>query len=129
MKYLSLSDTEMDIMQLLWQENVALSRPEILAHLEGKEWNPNSIHQVLNSMMKKGVLKIDGIARCGKGYGRTYFPTMTREEYLARRAEEILPDMTPGQRLTAMVTALLSQGDIDAASVSAAETLLKEHHA
>ena len=52
MKYLSLSDTEMDIMQLLWQENVALSRPEILAHLEGKEWNPNSIHQVLNSMLK-----------------------------------------------------------------------------
>ena len=53
MKYILLSETELDIMQLLWEEDTGLSRPEILSRLEGKDWNPNSIHQVLNSMMKK----------------------------------------------------------------------------
>lgn len=127
MKYILLSETELDIMQLLWEEDTGLSRPEILSRLEGKDWNPNSIHQVLNSMMKKGVLQVDGMARCGKIYGRTYTPTMTQQEFLARRTQEITPGLTTKERILGVVAALADQEGLDAETIQELEQLLEEH--
>lgn len=127
MKYILLSETELDIMQLLWEENNGLSRPEILSRLEGKDWNPNSIHQVLNSMMKKGVLQVDGMARCGKIYGRTYMPTMTQQEFLARRTQEITPGLTTKERILGVVAALANQEGLDAETIQELEQLLEAH--
>ena len=124
MKYILLSETELDIMQLLWKEKNGLSRPEILSRLEDKAWNPNSIHQVLNSMMKKGVLQVDGMARCGKVYGRTYTPTMTQQEFLARRTQEITPGLSSKERLLGIVAALTEQDGIDAETINELEQLL-----
>lgn len=124
MKYILLSETELDIMQLLWKEKNGLSRPEILSRLEGKDWNPNSIHQVLNNMMKKGVLRVDGMARCGKVYGRTYIPAMTQQEFLARRAHEITPGLSSRERLLGIVAALTDQDGIDAETITELEQLL-----
>ena len=125
MKYILLSETELDIMQLLWEEDTGLSRPEILSRLEGKDWNPNSIHQVLNSMMKKGVLQVDGMARCGKIYGRTYTPTMTQQEFLARRTQEITPGLTTKERILGVVAALADQEGLDAETIQELEQLLE----
>ena len=124
MKYILLSETELDIMQILWKEDTGLSRPEILSHMEGKDWNPNSIHQVLNSMMKKGVLQVDGMARCGKVYGRTYMPTMTQQEFLARRTQEITPGLSSKERILGIVAALTELDGIDAETIGELEQLL-----
>ena len=126
MKYILLSETELDIMQLLWKEPNGLSRPEILSRLEGKDWNPNSIHQVLNSMMKKGVLQVDGITRCGKVYGRTYTPTMTQQEFLARRTQEITPSLSSRERILGIVAALADQEGLDEETILELERMLNE---
>lgn len=123
MKYILLSETELDILQLLWKEKNGLSRPEILSRLANKEWNPNSIHQVLNSMMKKGVLQVDGMVQCGKIYGRTYSPTLTQQEFLVRRTEEITPGFSSKERLLGIVAALTEEG-IDAETINELEQLL-----
>lgn len=125
LKYLMLSETEMDIMLLLWEAGMPLSRPEILNRLAGKDWNPNSIHQVLNSMMKKGVLQVDGMTRCGKIYGRTYKPTMTQQEFVANQIHGITTNLTPQKRLLGVVAALSSQDPIDEDTIEALEDLLK----
>lgn len=124
MRYILLSETELDIMQILWNEAEGLSRPEILARLEGKDWNPNSIHQVLNSMMKKGVLQVDGMARCGRVYGRTYKPALTQQEFLARRTQEITPGFTKKERLLGVVAALVDQDGLDAETIHELEQML-----
>ena len=124
MKYILLSETELDVMQILWKAKTGLSRPEILSHMEGKDWNPNSIHQVLNSMMKKGVLQVDGMARCGKVYGRTYMPTMTQQEFLARRTQEITPGLSSKERILGIVAALTELDGIDAETIGELEQLL-----
>lgn len=125
MKYILLSETELDIMQILWKEKNGLSRPEILSRLEGKEWNPNSIHQVLNSMMKKGVLQVEGMTRCGKIYGRTYSPTLTQQEFLARRTQEITPGLSSKERLLGVVAALTEEEGIDIEAINELELLLE----
>ena len=82
-----LSPNEFKIMQLLWKQNRSLSRPEIIDLVPDREWNPNSIHLILNNMIEKGVIRVDGMTRCGRGYGRTYAATVSNLEY----AVQLLP--------------------------------------
>ena len=118
MKYHILTESELDILNLLWETGQSMSRPEILAGLPDKDWNPNSIHQVLNSMMNKGILKVDGVARCGKGYGRTYAPTMNQTQYLLQQAGECMSNVPPRKRLLGVVASMVEDADIDAETIS-----------
>ena len=124
MSYFALSGTELDIMQILWEEKEPLSRPEILARIPDKDWNPNSIHQVLNSMMKKEVLKVAGMVRCGRVYGRTYAPAITRQDLISSDVARILPQADANEQAVSILTALISREDIDAATLREMEKLL-----
>lgn len=122
-----LSANEFKIMELFWQEERPLSRPEIIELTPDKTWNPNSIHLILNNMIEKGVIAVSGLTRCGRGYGRTYAPTMTQLEYAAYQAQEATPGMSLKDRLVGIVGTLLDKSEEDpAAAVSALEKLLKE---
>lgn len=111
-----LSANEFKIMQLFWQENRPLSRPEIIELTPERDWNPNSIHLILNNMIEKGVLGVEGITRCGRGYGRTYVATVTNLEYAVDDLKDATPDLSPDERLLGLVRALLPE-------VTAPETL------
>ena len=74
-----LSSNEYIILSLMWDEKRSITRAEILKGTEGRNWNPASIHLILNSMLSKGVIKITDET---KTYGRTYEPTLTYDEYV-----------------------------------------------
>ncbi len=122
----SLSSNEFCILKLLWTENRAMTRPEILEALPDKDWNPNSIHLILNNMIKKGVLQVEGVARCGRGYGRTYAPTLSQTEYAAAQALDATPDMTVSARLLGVVAALVDKKGIDEQTIAELEQMLEE---
>lgn len=121
-----LSTNEFKILQVLWEEGRSLSRPEIIERTPDKDWNPNSIHLILNNMIEKGVLCVDGLTRCGKGYGRTYAPTMTQMEYAANQAMDATPDCTPDERLLGVVSALIENEHISNKTISELEKLLQK---
>ncbi len=102
-----LSYNEFKIMQLLWKEGRSLSRPEIIELTPDKDWNPNSIHLILNNMIEKGVIRVDGMARCGRGYGRTYAAAMTNVEYAVMQLLDATPELNADERLLAVTEALL----------------------
>ena len=102
-----LSPNEFKIMQLLWKEKRALSRPEIIDMTPNREWNPNSIHLILNNMIEKGCIAVDGLARCGRGYGRTYVATITNVDYAVELLKDATPDLTADERLLGVNRALL----------------------
>lgn len=121
-----LTENEFNILQLMWEEGRALSRPEIIEKTPEKDWNPNSIHLILNNMIEKGVLCVEGLTRCGRGYGRTYAPTMTQMEYAAAQAIAATPDMDTGDRLVGILAALIEKEGIDAKAISGLEAMLKQ---
>lgn len=121
-----LTENEFNILQLMWEEGRALSRPEIIEKTPEKDWNPNSIHLILNNMIEKGVLCVEGLTRCGRGYGRTYAPTMTQMEYAAAQAIAATPDMDTGDRLVGIFTALIEKEGIDTKAISSLEAMLKQ---
>ena len=80
---MELTKSELQIMDVLWQDGGALSRADFLEHSEGKSWKDSSIHILLNGMLQKNVIREAGFVKRSKTYGRTFLPTMTREEYFA----------------------------------------------
>ena len=81
-----LTKSEMEIMDVFWDAEVPLSRSDLLEQSENKTWKDSSVHILLNSMLKKGVIHEVGFVKRSKTYGRTFLPTLTREEYYARTA-------------------------------------------
>ena len=102
-----LSPNEFKIMQLLWKEERPLSRPEIIEMIPERDWNPNSIHLILNNMIEKGVIRVDGMTRCGRGYGRTYAATVNNLEYAVMLLKEATQEMNDDQRVLGVLPLLL----------------------
>ena len=80
---MQLTKSEMEIMDVLWGEDVPLSRSDLLARGEEKSWKDSSVHILLNGLLQKGAIKEVGFVKRSKTYGRTFAPTLTREEYFA----------------------------------------------
>jgi len=126
MNFAVLSEIEMDILKLLWQSERPLSRAEIFEGVSDKKKHPTAINQILNNMMAKDVICVAGLVRCGKIYGRTYAPTMSREEFLMRQAQEIMPDISPETRFLRTVSAWSEGEDISAETLKELEELLRK---
>ena len=105
-----LSPNEFKIMQLLWKEDRPLSRPEIIEMIPDRDWNPNSIHLILNNMIEKGVIRVEGMTRCGRGYGRTYAATVSNLEYAVNLLRDATPETNPDQRVLGVLKLLLDDG-------------------
>ena len=80
---MQLTKSEMEIMDVLWNEDVPLSRSDLLARGEEKSWKDSSVHILLNGLLQKGAIKEVGFVKRSKTYGRTFAPTLSREEYFA----------------------------------------------
>ena len=104
-----LSPNEFKIMQLLWKEKRPLSRPEIIELIPDRDWNPNSIHLILNNMIEKGVICVDGMTRCGRGYGRTYAATLNNLEYAVSILKDATPELNPDERILGILPILLEE--------------------
>lgn len=105
---MELTKSEMEIMDVLWASEVPLSRSDLLARSEEKTWKDSSVHILLNGLLAKGAIREAGVVKRSKTYGRTFAPTLTREEYFAttifshRHKPEII----------GLFTALLQREDI-----------------
>ncbi len=80
---MELTKSEMEIMDVLWESGKPMSRADLLTQSEEKTWKDSSVHILLNGLLQKGAIKEAGLVRRSKTYGRTFCPTMTREEYFA----------------------------------------------
>jgi BlaI family penicillinase repressor len=105
---MELTRSEMEIMDVLWASEKPLSRADLLECKEGKSWKDSSVHILLNGLLQKQAIREAGFVKCKKTYGRTFLPTMTREEYFAATiySHRNKPQIVP------LIQALLSREDI-----------------
>lgn len=80
-----ITKSELEILNVLWAAGRPLSRAEILEQSVNKTWKENSIHILLNGMLKNEIIREAGFTRSGKVWGRLYAPTLTIEEYYAEQ--------------------------------------------
>lgn len=123
----TLSDNELAVLRALWNADVPLSRPEILDRIPDNHWNPNSIHLVLNNLIKKGFIRIEGMTKCGQSYGRTYSATKTQAEYAAGLALNAIPDGSEEESLLEVMSAMVKATKLDDKTIDLLHQMLEEH--
>lgn len=117
---MELTKSEMEIMDVLWNAGVPMSRADLLAHSEEKSWKDSSVHILLNGLLQKGAIQEAGFVKRSKTYGRTFLPTLTREEYFATTifCHRYKP------QIAGLFAALLQRKDITAEDLTKIEELV-----
>jgi len=105
---MELTKSEMEIMDVLWASEKPLSRSDLLAKSEEKTWKDSSVHILLNGLLQKGAIREAGVVKRSKTYGRTFVPTLTREEYFA----ETIFSHRHKPEIVGLFAALLKREDI-----------------
>lgn len=93
-KFQKLSDTEMELMLIIWNLNKEITSAELLDIVEsekGKKWSGQTISTFLSRMVEKCVL-----TSTKKGRTNYYVAAMTIRQYKQKEAEGILNDMYKG---------------------------------
>ena len=121
----SLSKNELEIMRLMWTHKKPLSRTEIISLSPDRSWKASSIHILLNSLLKKEAIAIDGFVRTGKNYGRTYVHAVTEEEYAA---EQLVQSMSVSEEnsgnLSGVLDVLVRGEGVDIAALDELQAVL-----
>ena len=117
---MELTKSEMEIMDVLWESSVPMSRADLLAHSEEKTWKDSSVHILLNGLLQKGAIQEAGLVKRIKTYGRVFSPALTREEYFANTifCHRHKPN------IVGLFAALLQREEITASDLEAIDTLL-----
>ncbi|MCY9763511.1 BlaI/MecI/CopY family transcriptional regulator [Paenibacillus alvei] len=89
-----LSETEMELMQVIWECDHPVTSSELLsifARSKGKEWKGQTIATFLARLVDKGVLVANK-----QGRSNTYVPHLSHKEYKQSEAQSILNMMYQG---------------------------------
>lgn len=76
-----ITDSEKDVLNLLWDTGRPLSSAEIVRMCVNRTWKPSYIHIMINSLLKKEMIKVAGFKQTTKNFARIFEPTMTREQW------------------------------------------------
>ena len=117
-----LTRSEMEIMDVMWQSGVPMSRSDLLACSEEKTWKDSSVHILLNGLLQKGAIQEAGLVKRSKTYGRVFVPTLTREEYFARTVFSYRHK----PQIVGLMEALLRTDDITPEELDAINRLVQE---
>ena len=111
---MELTKSEMEIMDVFWNSQSPLSRSDLLGRGEEKSWKDSSVHILLNGLLQKGAIREVGFVRRSKTYGRTFLPTLTREEYFASTifSHRYKPE------IVGLFAALLARPEVDGAALN-----------
>ncbi|MEY8236390.1 BlaI/MecI/CopY family transcriptional regulator [Lachnospiraceae bacterium 66-29] len=110
-----LTNSELEIMETMWKMNRPLSRSEIIELTPNRTWKKSSIHILINKMLEKEVIKVDGFVRTNKNYGRTYAPLITKDDYIVSTFDKIKTSYSDSKSsaVTSIFAALIQDEDIN----------------
>ena len=69
---MELTNNEKKIMRIFWSTNIPLSRRDILLLNNDRDWNEQTLHSLLNSLVQKGAIREVGHIKMGKTKSRLY---------------------------------------------------------
>ncbi len=79
-----LTKSEKQIMELLWNCGEPLTCVEIIEKSDDKTWKDSYVHIMIRSLLKKEMIKVDGVELVCKNYARRFGPAMTKDEYIVK---------------------------------------------
>lgn len=93
-EFQKLSETEAELMQVIWECDHPVTSTELLrifAERKGKKWKGQTISTFLSRLVDKGVLEATR-----QGRTNMYVPRLSPEEYKLWEAESVLDELYQG---------------------------------
>lgn len=85
---MKLTASEEEVMNLLWKSDIAMTASEIVKFSVNRSWKPSYIHIMINSLLKKEMIQVAGFKQTTKNYARTYKPTISKDQWIAKTLSE-----------------------------------------
>ena len=118
-KKIRLTNSELAMMQLLWEAERPMNRGEIMAIAHQDPKHPlfarNSFHVIINNLIEHGYIAAFLNNGPGRKNARRFAPVLTRNEYFARQianTDHYTPEDIP--EIVAALVKLDKNADIDA---------------
>ena len=83
-KIKELTKSEEQMMDIFWSEDKPLTSVDIVNMKVKDTWSNGLVHNMIRSLLKKGLLKECGMERYSTQYARKLCPAVTSEEYAAK---------------------------------------------
>lgn len=117
---------EYNILLAIWNAGHALTAKEILASMENKSFKDRTIHSILNAMLEKGLIYVDGQKLSSRIYSRCFNASISFAEY---HADCIMDNEIYRREKTKVLPGLLSAlvaEDVNPETLDCLEALLAE---
>ena len=83
---------------------------------------------LLNQLLNKNAIEVDNIIKTGKSYGRTYKPTLTKEQYELMQLSNVFKEINPSKAsLKNFFSALVESEVLEDNTLEELENLIKQH--
>ncbi len=86
-----ITDSEYEIMKILWQTGEKMTVAEVTNALSGQDWTPSTVSTFLQRLLKKGILSCEK-----KGKSNLYFPLLAESDYELKETENFLSKLYKG---------------------------------
>ena len=100
MKIAKITEAEMEIMKIIWEENKEITTATILEKLpKENSWKTTTVMTLITRLIEKGILSVTKIGKLNN-----YSAKVTEEEYKAVQTDVFLDDMHNGSIRNFMAT-------------------------
>lgn len=100
-----LTNSEKQIMEVLWKSDVPLSSHDIILSSSDKTWKNSSVHLLLNSLLDKELIEVAGFEKRTKNYARVFKPTLSYVDYILT----VLTKNSDKEKRTELLSKLIKQ--------------------
>ena len=113
MKFPKLTNSESEMMEVLWNADKPLTSSKIVAMSQGQTWKPSYVHILINSLLKKEMIEVAGFEQSTKNYARTFQPTISRDAYIAGQVQQTMSESAMSALFAAFVDTTADEALID----------------
>ena len=122
MANITLTENEVQVMEILWCSGVPLTKAAVVSlSPDEKSWKDSSIHIILNSLLKKRAIREAGFVRSGKVFARTFEPLILREEYYS----DIIHNSAKGLHIPTFLSALIENVELSPSDIQEIEEIIE----
>ncbi|MGN0455605.1 MAG: BlaI/MecI/CopY family transcriptional regulator [Acutalibacteraceae bacterium] len=104
-----LTKSELEIMELLWEQDEPLTSSQIIEMSVNRSWKKSYVHLLINSLIEKEMIEVSGFVKTTKNYARTFSAKLTKEEYTIAQFTSL--HGFKDEDIPKIVTALISHTD------------------
>lgn len=118
-----LTESEKQVLQLLWDREEPLTSSEIVQFCENRTWKSSYIHILINSLLEKKMIEVVGFKKTTKNYARTFQATMSREEYSVLQVKQ---EQKEASRTLSQIFAALLEDTTDEETIEHLSEMLEQ---